>query len=75
MLAGSLAKALKRHQWEGVRFLWTNMVTEFPSKSDGRDLKKDDDAGGCILGEKAGVMERESSARSFLSFWLLDWPV
>ena len=45
-MAGALAGKLKAHQWEGVRFMWKNLVD---------DVTGEDDEGGCILAHDMGL--------------------
>ncbi|KAK9810003.1 hypothetical protein WJX72_003200 [[Myrmecia] bisecta] len=49
LVAGSIAKALKPHQWEGMRFLWRNIVENHLVDDDGED------PGGCILAHSMGL--------------------
>lgn len=66
-LPASLASILKPHQWQGIRFLWHNLVTEYqvaeaasqlPESSQSAFEMEDgalEDKGGCILAHSMGL--------------------
>uniref|UniRef100_A0A7S1X3P6 Uncharacterized protein n=1 Tax=Tetraselmis chuii TaxID=63592 RepID=A0A7S1X3P6_9CHLO len=51
LVLSSLASHFKMHQWDGIRFIWENLVMEH----DGVAGKEDESVGGCILAHSMGL--------------------
>ena len=70
MIAGCMATKLKVHQWEGVRFLWKNVVLEFEVNSTGRQRRILHDNTDCRLSaivahSNSGLQDRMQCLASF----------